>query len=137
MSPLVSELPSFVADVQFGDVALLGDFDALFVREFGEAPKQVAAAAGPAVMEGIASSLLLTVANGEEGLSAERLDGLINQLFGLTRVLLVGWNRRRRRFGLGRDLRCCCRRNGLWQLPCKGADHAHQNQNREKQFHST
>ena len=77
----------------------LVEFDALFVGKFGETPEHAATAGGAAMMETVPAPLLLAVANGEVGLSAQRLNSLIDQGFGLAGVFLV---RRKHGCGLGR-----------------------------------
>src|SRR5580692_6221741 len=152
MHALVGDLISLVTHVKLGHVALFGEFDSLFVGILREAPENYASVAGPAVVEAIAASLHLAVANVEVVLSAERLDGLINQRSGLAGIFLIGGNRRRRHGGgrsggsrgsgtgaggLSRSRRRRLRRGWTRRFASLRPGRTHQNQNREKLFHST
>src|SRR5258708_39932744 len=86
---LEGDLVSLVADVEFGDVALFGEFDALFIREFSETPEHTTPTFA-AVVEAVAASLLLAIANGEVRLPAERLNSLFDHGLGLVGIFLVG-----------------------------------------------
>src|SRR5580700_11228418 len=98
MRALVGELKTLIADVEFGDVALLGELDAFFVRKLKEPPKQAARARGPAMMKTVNAALLLAVAKVEVILSAERLDCLLQDGLGFAGILLI---RRNGRCGTG------------------------------------
>src|ERR1700686_1002354 len=133
---LKGDFPRPVADIEFRDVSFFGDFDALFVREFGEAPKHATAAGGLTVVEAVAASLLFAVANGEVGLSAQSPKSLLDDGFGLARIFLVGRDRGHGFGRLGGRLRRCRSRSILKLSPRKGARRTHQNQDGEKLFHS-
>ena len=100
---LEGDLEAMIAVVDVGDVALLGDFHALLVREFHEAPEEHARTGGFVAMETVGSTLLGRVLDIEPGLAAESLDRLINQSTRLGSILLRDWNRLRR----GRPSRWC------------------------------
>jgi len=94
MRALVRELPSPVADVEFGDVALFGKFEALLVREFVEAPEHAAGAGCPPMMESVDAALLFAVSQVEIILPAQRLNGLLENSLGFAGVILIGGNGR-------------------------------------------
>src|SRR5271166_5397606 len=132
---LVGDLISFVADVELGYVALFGEFNALFVGKLGETPEDYASAAGLAMVKTVAASLLLAVANGQVGLSAQRLNGLVDQGFGLAGIFLIRRNEGRRNGGRGDSwgsrarLRGSRRRGLPRPFACLGPGRTHQNQN--------
>src|ERR1700722_17061536 len=56
MWAFVRNLPSLSANVQFGDVALFGEFDSVLVRKFGETPEPTPASSVSTVVEAVAAS---------------------------------------------------------------------------------
>src|ERR1700722_14901470 len=86
---LIGDFVSLVADVEFGNVALLGEFEAFLIGEFGETPKVGAIAGGAAVVEAKDFSLEFAVVDGEIGIASERLNRLIEESLGLAGILLV------------------------------------------------
>ncbi len=85
------------------------------------------------MVEAVTASLLLAVPNGEIGFSAQGLNRLIDDGPGFPSILLVGGDGGRRAGCLGRRP---LRRGILRPLPCMGPGRTHQNQNRQKLFHS-
>src|SRR5579864_5388318 len=95
----VGNLVCLIADIEFGNVTLFGEFHTLLVWEFAEAPEHGASAIGLAMMEAVAAPLLLAVADSEICLAPKRLNRLFDDGFGFPSIILVG---RKRGPGLGR-----------------------------------
>ena len=83
MRAFVSDFVALVANEDLGDVALLRELDSFFVGEFDKSPEGTAPAGGSTVMKPIGASLLLLVADGKPGLTAQSVDALLNEGFRL------------------------------------------------------
>src|ERR1700680_1940978 len=84
-----------VATVHVRHVALFGEFDAVFVGKFVEAPEQGSDALRLSQMKAVAAAFLADVFDIQIGISAESLNHLIKQSFRLPRIFLVNGNRLR------------------------------------------
>src|SRR5579872_5793823 len=90
----VGDLVAFVAVVDFDHIALLGQFDAFFVRKFLEAPENRSQAIGLSMMKAVTAPLGSHILPVQVGLTAKCLNALVEDSFRLANVLLVDWDGR-------------------------------------------
>src|SRR5260370_1245641 len=86
----VSNFVPFVTAEDLDYIALLGKLKSVLVRILLETPKQCSQTVGLSVMEAVGTAFQSHILNGQIGLSAERLNSLIQNRSGLLGISLVG-----------------------------------------------
>src|SRR3954468_20835064 len=89
MGSLEGDFITLIRLIYVHDIALLGEFDAVFVRELVKAPEEDSLAAGAAVMKGVGAALLADVLDIHVSRPAQGLDGLVQNCSRAAGILLI------------------------------------------------